>query len=239
LERSTAERTYVATRRELVVVAVLFVGAVWLAGRTAWGSPYAPGLAFDLAVIILSGYLLKLGDDLVDEWRLLRWGGVLSCLAVLGLCVVIARRQELFWLVGGGALGILAARKVDHLGAVMAYLGFWLVWGVALFVMEPRLRAELLVLGAVGIAADEYLEGWATRRTGKLRSMGRLRFALVWFGGGRWTVSVLSVTLTGLELFEPESCALILGFELGYSFGEVKPWAGWIPKAIARAVRRG
>ncbi len=234
-----AERAYVATRGELVVVAVLFVGAVCVAERTTWGSPYALGLAFDLVVIVLSGYLLKLGDDLVDEWHLIRLGGVVSCVAVLGLCVIVAREQELFWVVGGGALGILAARKVDHLGAVLAYLGFWLVWGVALFVMGPRLRPELLVLGAVGIAADEYLEAWATRRTGRLRSMGRLMYGLVWIGRGRWMVTVLTVTLAAVGRIQAESCALILGFELGYSFGEVRPWAGWIPEVIAAAVRRG
>ena len=233
------ERAYVATRGELVVVGILFVGAVWLAGRTAWGSPYALGLAFDLAVIVPSGYLLKLGDDLVDECRLTRLGGVVSCLAVLGLCVIVARRQELFWLIGGGSLGILAARKVDHFGAVVAYLGFWLIWGAAFFVIEPHLRPELLVLGAVGIAADEYFEAWATRRTGRLPSTGPLMSTLVWIGRGRWMVTALAVILTVLSVIEPVSCALILGFELGYSFGEVECWSGWIARGIAGAVRRG
>ena len=52
-------------------------------------------------------------------------------------------------------------------------------------------------------------------------------------------VTVLTVTLGAVGRIEAESCALILGFELGYSFGEVKPWAGWIPRGIAGAVRRG
>jgi len=113
-----ADRVYVAARGELVANAILFGVAVYLVGRTTWGSPSAIGLAIDLVVIVVSGYLLKLGDDLVDESRLVRFGGVLSCLAVLGLCVIVARQEELFWLVGGGSLGILVARKVDHFGAV-------------------------------------------------------------------------------------------------------------------------
>jgi len=233
-----AERTYVGTRGELFVVAVLFVGAVCLVERATWASANALGLALDLGVIVLSGYLLKLGDDLVDEWRLVRVGGVLSCIAVLGLCVIVARRQELFWLVGGGSLGILIARKVDHFGAVVAYLGFWLVWGAALLVMEPHLRLELLALGAVGIAADEYLEAWATRRAAEVGATGRLMHVVVWIGRGRWMVTVLAVTLTGLGLIQPESCALILGFELGYSFGEVEGWADRIAERVAVAFRR-
>ncbi len=233
-----AERTYVGTRGELLVVAILFVGAVCLVEHTTWGSPRALGLAFDLVVIVLSGYLLKLGDDLVDEWRLVRLGGVLSCLAVLGLCVIVARRQELFWLVGGGSLGIIAARKVDHFGAVVAYIGFWLVWGAAFFVMGPQLRPELFVLGAVGIAADEYLESWATRRAAEGGSTGGLMHVVVWIARGRWMVTVLAVTLAGLGLIQPESCALILGFELGYSFGEVKGWADRIAERVAVAFQR-
>lgn len=233
-----AERTYVGTRGELLVVAVLFVGAVCLVGRTTWGSPYALGLAFDLVVIVLSGYFLKLGDDLVDEWRLVRVGGVLSCVAVLGLCVIVARRQELFWLVGGGSLGILIARKVDHFGAVVAYLGFWLVWGAALFVMEPHLRLELLALGAVGIAVDEYLEAWATRRMVEVGSTDRLIHVVLLIARGRWMVTVLAVTLTALGRIEVESCALVLGFELGYSFGEVEGWADRIARQVAGVFQR-
>jgi len=233
-----AERTYVGTRGELFFVAALFVGAVCLVERTTWASANALGLAFDLIVIVLSGYFLKLGDDLVDEWRLVRVGGVVSCIAVLGLCVIVARRQELFWLVGGGSLGILIARKVDHFGAVVAYLGFWLVWGAALLVMEPHLRLELLALGAVGIAVDEYLEAWATRRMAEVGSTGRLMHVLVWLGRGRWMVTVLTVMLTALGRIEVESCALVLGFELGYSFGEVEGWADRIVRQVAGVFQR-
>jgi hypothetical protein len=232
-----AERAYLATRGELLLVAVLFVGAVCLVERTTWGSPYAFGLAFDLVAIVVSGYFLKLGDDLVDEWRLIRLGGVVSCVAVLGLCVIVGRRQELFWLVGGGAVGILAARKVDHGGAVLAYVGFWVMWAVALFLMRARLRPELLVLGAVGIAVDKYLESWATRRTTEARSASGLMQVFVRIARGRWMVTVLTVILTGSGVIRADSCALILGFELGYSFGEEETWGGWIGRRIAGAVR--
>ena len=233
-----AGRSYDGTRGELFAVAVLLVCAVCFVEHTAWGAPPAPGLVLDLVVIVLSGYILKLGDDLVDEWRLVRVGGVFSCIAVVGLCVIVARRQELFWLVAGGSLGILAARKVDHFGAVVAYLGFWLVWGAALLVMKPHIRLEFLALGAVGIASDEYLEAWATRRMLGVGSTGRLMHVLVWIAGGRWMVVLLTVTLTALARIEAKTCTLILGFELGYSFGEVKGWADRIAGYVAGVFQR-
>ena len=104
-----------------------------------------------------------------------------------------------------------------------------------MYVMEPQLRPELLVLGAVGIAADEYLEAWATRRTAEVGSTSRLMHMFVWIAHGRWMVAALTVMFTALGRIEAESCALIFGFEFGYSLGEVEGWTDRIARQLAVA----
>jgi len=51
-------------------------------------------------------------------------------------------------------------------------------------------------------------------------------------------VTVLAVTLALCGWIEPKSCALLLGFDLGYSFGEVEGWADRIAKRVAVVFQR-
>lgn len=206
-----------ASRLAETAVHLLIVSTVMLVALGRVSGPHiAPGpVALTLVLAFLAGALVKLGDDLEDESIQVTLGRVATLAGVACLAGACWTSNELLWLVAGGALGVLAAGKVDRPSAVAGLVLFAGFCAIAARAAPAVPRPELCAIGGGSVLADELLAGLA-RRPGFPASSGAARFA-GWLFRSRFLVSTAVLAAYLVEMIGAAACLAALLVDLGYA----------------------